>query len=182
MACKSLSDILRPGQRDTLAAAWGQTEAAGDLETLAAGEYVAVIERGDLFTARTKGTAGYKLTFRVIEGEHADRRFWHDIWLTPAALPLAKRDLAKIGIPALDQLARPLPEGIVCCVKLALRRGDDGAEYNRVKRFDVLRIDAPEADPFAPSSDGQAAPADVTNDQATTGQATNGEGTGGPAT
>ncbi len=25
------------------------------------------------------------------------RQFWHDIWLTPVALPMAKRDLAKLG-------------------------------------------------------------------------------------
>ncbi|HUY35375.1 MAG TPA: DUF669 domain-containing protein [Pirellulales bacterium] len=166
MARKSLSDILRAGDRETLADAWGRTEAAGELEPLPAGEYVAAIERGELFTSKTKCTPAYKLTLRVVEGEHADRRLWCDVWLTPAALPVAKRDLSKLGITDLDQLERPLPEGIVCAVKVSLRKADDGAEYNRVKRFDVLRIDAPEGDPFAPVANGAGAPADAANDQA----------------
>jgi hypothetical protein len=103
-----------------------------------------------LFTSKTKGTAGYKLAFRVLEGDHQGRQFWHDVWLTPAALPMAKRDLTKLGVTALEQLERPLPPGIRCRVKLALRRDDDGAEYNRVKTFAVEGIDPPEVDPFAP--------------------------------
>lgn len=40
---------------------------------------------------------------------------------------------------------------------MALRSGDDGAQYNRVRNFDVIGIDPPEADTFAPvpSSNGQ---------------------------
>lgn len=103
-----------------------------------------------MFTGRTNGTPGYKLTFKVLEGDHAGRQFWHDIWLTPAALPMAKRDLGKLAVTDLEQLERPLPPGIRCAVKLALRRDDDGSEYNRVRRFDVLGIDEPERDAFAP--------------------------------
>ena len=58
---------------------------------------------------------------------------------------MAKRDLAKLGVTALEQLERPLPPGIRCKVKLALRRDDDGTEYNRVKTFEVVGIDPPEA-------------------------------------
>lgn len=158
MPRKSLTDILRAGDQQKLASAWNSTEAAEDFKPLPAGDYVATVESGELFNAKTKGTGGYKLAFRVVEGEHAGRRFWHDIWLTEAALAMAKRDLGKLGVDSLDQLERPLPQGIVCSVKLVLRRDDDGAEYNRVKRFEVLRIEKPEADPFAPASDsvGQA--------------------------
>ena len=63
---------------------------------------------------------------------------------------MAKRDLAKLGVTALEQLERPLPPGIRCKVKLALRRDDDGTEYNRVKHFEVVGIDPPELDAFAP--------------------------------
>ena len=70
------------------------------------------------------GTAGYKLTLVVLEGEHAGRRFWHDIWLSEAAISLAKRDLGKLGVTSLEQLERPLPEGIIVTAKVALRRGD----------------------------------------------------------
>ncbi|MDY0165276.1 MAG: hypothetical protein RBS80_01950 [Thermoguttaceae bacterium] len=147
---KSLTDILKNGSRDDLARQWETTEAAGDFEPLPAGQYVARIVSGELFTSTRNGTPGYKLGFRVMEGEHTDRQFWHDVWLTPAALAMAKRDLGKLGVVSLDMLERPLPLGIRCQVKLALRRDDDGNEYNRVRAFDVIGIDEPERDPFAP--------------------------------
>ena len=67
---------------------------------------------------------------------------------------MAKRDLAKLGVTALEQLERPLPPGIRCRVKLTLRNDDDGSEYNRVKTFEVVGIDPPEVDPFAPADRG----------------------------
>ena len=81
------------------------------------------------------------------------------MWLTPAALPMAIRDLKKLEVTALEQLERPLPPGIRCRVKLALRRDNDGNEHNRVRTFDAVGIDPPEVDPFAPSdSPSPAAP------------------------
>ena len=155
---KSLSDILRADQ-GRLQDAWDNTQAAEDFGApLPSGEYVARIVSGELFNSRAKGTAGYKLTFRVLEGDHQDRQFWHDIYLTEAALPMAKRDLAKLGVTALEQLERPLPPGIRCRVKLALRRDDDGTEYNRVKTFTVEGIDPPEQDAFAPIDSPQPSP------------------------
>jgi hypothetical protein len=148
---KSLSDILREGDRQNLSRAWGETQAAEDFAPLPAGEYIARIIGGDLSTSRTKGTPSYKLAFRVLEGDHQGRQFWHDVYLTPAALPLAKRDLAKLGVTALEQLERPLPPGIRCKAKLTLRRDDDGSEYNRVRSFEVIGIDPPETDAFAPA-------------------------------
>ena len=63
---------------------------------------------------------------------------------------MAKRDLGKLGVTSLDMLERPLPPGIRCTVKLALRRDDDGNEHNRVRSFEVVGIDEPERDAFAP--------------------------------
>jgi hypothetical protein len=48
-----------------------------------------------------------------VEGEHADRVVWHDVWLSDAALPMAKRDLGKLGITSLEQPECHLPERIV---------------------------------------------------------------------
>jgi hypothetical protein len=150
MERKSLSDILRNGNGDSLRRQWDATEAAEDFAPLPPGEYVAHTVSGSLFTGRTNGTIGYKLEFKVAEGEHTGRRFWFDTWLTEAALPMAKRDLGKLGITSLDQLELPLPARFRCRCKLVLRKDDDGTEYNRVKRFEVEGIDPPEADPFAP--------------------------------
>lgn len=146
-----LSDILHNGDGDRMRRAWDSTEAAGEFEPLPGGVYVARIVAGELFAGKTNGTPGYKLAFRILEGEHVGRQFWHDVWLTEAALPMAKRDLAKIGVASLEQLEAPLPKGIRCSVKLALRKGDDGTVFNRVRSFDVLAIDPPDDDPFAPA-------------------------------
>ena len=63
---------------------------------------------------------------------------------------MAKHDLGKLGVKQLEQLDSPLPVGIRCRVKLALRRDDGGSEYNRVRGFEVLSIDTPEPDAYAP--------------------------------
>lgn len=152
MTRRSLSDILAAGDQGRLQDAWGHTEAAEDFAPLPAGEYIARIIAAELFTSKTKGTAGYKLSFRVLEGDYEGRQFWHDVWLTPAALPMAKRDLGKLGVTSLEQLETPLPPGIRCQVKLALRPDDDGTEYNRVRSFEVVGIDSPEDDAFAPAA------------------------------
>lgn len=152
MQRKKLSDILR-NTRD-FEQAWDSTEAAADLAPLPPGEYAAHLHALDLFNAKTKGTPGAKLTFRLIEGEHAGRFVWCDLWLSAAAMPLAKRDLAKLGITTRAQLEQPVPPGIRCAVKVALRTADDGTAYNHVSRFDVLGIDKIEPDPFAPQGQG----------------------------
>ena len=152
---KKLTDILRGSTREEIEKAWDETQAAGEVGPLPAGEYVARIVAGELNQSK-KATPGYKLTFRVVEGEDIGRRFWHDIWLTPPALAMAKRDLAKLGINSIEQLNKPMPRGVRCIVKLALRRDNDGNEYNRVQHFTVIGIDPPDVDPFAPPSNGEA--------------------------
>ncbi len=146
-----LSDILaNGGDADDMKRLWESTEAAGELAPLPAGEYVAHVVGGELSASRMNATPGYKLTFRVCEGPFEGRQFWHDCWLTPAALPQSKRDLGKLGVVSLEQLEQPLPRGIRCKVKLALRRDDDGNERNRVRTFEVVGIDPPDVDQFAP--------------------------------
>ena len=55
--------------------------------------------------------------------------------------------------PWLLENASAPPGCIRCNVRVALRRDDDGTEYNRVRRFDVLGIDEPVRDPFAPTDE-----------------------------
>ncbi|MDP1561991.1 MAG: hypothetical protein Q8M16_11485 [Pirellulaceae bacterium] len=147
-----LSDILSNGNGDDdFKKLWNETEAAGEMGPLPPGEYVAHVAGGELEASRTNATPGYKLTFRVVDGPLKGRQFWHDCWLTPAALPQTKRDLGKLGVTSLEQLEQPLPRFIRCKCKLALRRDDDGNERNRLKSFEVLGIDPPDVDPFAPA-------------------------------
>ncbi len=161
MERKRLSDILIGNDQEKLRRVWDTTTAAEDFGPLPAGEYVARVASGELFNSKG-GKPGYKLAFKVLEGEHVGRHFWLDVWLSEAALPMAKRDLAKLGVTRLDQLEAPIPQGIRCRVKLALRKGDDGAEYNRVRSFEVVGIDKPEVDPFAPTDQaGSSTPFDA---------------------
>ena len=146
-ARKSLVDVLNGGtSREELARQFEETEAAGDMLPLPRGMYRCRITDGELVTSNG-GTPGYTLTFTVDDGDHKGRRVWHTAWLTPAALPMTKRDLAKLGVTTLDMLERPLPPGFVCSVKIALRTDDDGTERNRVVSFDVVELlDDPTAD------------------------------------
>lgn len=149
---KKLSDILRGSDRDTIAKQWQTTEAAKDLAPLPPGEYLFRILSGELFTSK-QGTPGYKLILEVVEGEHEGRRVWHDVWLTAAALSMAKRDLGKIGVTDLEQLERPLPTGILIRAKIALRKNDDGTEHNRVVRFEPAGIEPGDAFEPPPEND-----------------------------
>jgi hypothetical protein len=148
-----LSDILSNGGGDDLRDLWSKTEAAGEMGPLPAGDYVCRIVAGELETSRTNKTPGYKLAFRVVDGPLAGRQFWHDLWLTAAALPATKRDLAKLGVSSLEQLEQPLPRWIRCRCKLALRRDDAGTERNRLQSFEVIGLDKPDSDPFAPDTE-----------------------------
>lgn len=147
-----LTDILHNGNGGSILDLWNKTEAAGEMGPLPPGEYTAHIVGGELEASRANATPGYKLSFRVIEPvEFSGRQFWHDCWLTAAALPQTKRDLGKLGVTSLEQLETPLPKGIRCRVKLALRRDDDGNERNRVRTFEVVGIDKPTSDIFSPT-------------------------------
>ena len=146
---KRLSDILSGSDREQFDRLWKSTTAASDLGPIPAGNYRCLILSGEASTAKS-GTAGYKLTLEVLDGEFASRRLWYDIWLTPAALGIAKRDLAKLGIRESSQLDQPLPSGIIVDAKVALRRNDDGTESNRIRSFEVVEVRRSGPDPFAP--------------------------------
>lgn len=158
---QNLSDILPGSQKDSIAATWESTTAADDFVTLPKGTYVAHIIGGELFTSKSNSTPGFKLRFKVLEGEHEGRHFWHDVWLTAAAMPMAKRDLGKLGITNIEQLEQPLKGLIRVEAKVALRRDDDGNEFNRLQNFKVLGIDEPQRDAFAPTDDTPAEAADT---------------------
>ena len=153
---RKLSDILtHSSDRENLQRAWRTTAAAAEFAPLPKGEYTFRLVSGELFTSK-RGTPGFKLTLEVTEGDFEGRRAWCDLWLTPAALPMTKRDLAKIGVTNLEQLEQPLPAGILIKGKLALRTDDDGNESNRLVRFECIGIE--KGDAFEPDDLDSAAP------------------------
>jgi hypothetical protein len=167
---KKLTDILLNSDREKLGRAWSETKAAADLKPLPSGTYRCTVASGELFTSKS-GTPGYKLKLVVVQGDFIDRVVWLDVWLSEPALPMAKRDLGKLGVTSPEQLEHPLPEGIVVDAKVAIRKNDDGTGHNRVVRFDVVAIESPEPEPFAPSDDrGDGATVDATGFDWATGR------------
>lgn len=145
---KKLSDIVSSDTTADFRSAWKSTEAAADNVPIPRGTYVCRVLGGELDTSKTKGTPSYKLKFEVCEGEHSGRQVWHDCWLTAAALPMSKRDLAKIGISTPEQMEQPLPAGIVCKVVVVVHSDDDDIPHNKVKQFEFLRTEEPPENPF----------------------------------
>ena len=154
-----LSDILNGGGGD-FNDRWNNTEAAGDFGPVPRGEYVCHVTKGELESSRTNRTPGYKVEFTILDGEYKGRKLWLDCWLTGPALPMSKRDLGKLGIVSPAMMERPLPRGIRCKVTVVLRKDDDGIERNRVRSFEVVGIDTPVVDEFAPKPLGDAAEPD----------------------
>jgi hypothetical protein len=153
---KSLVDVLGE-TRDKLARQFEQTEAAGDMVTLPRGVYRCRVTDGEPVTSKKSQTPGYQIVFTVDDGDHKGRKLWHTAWLTDAAMPMSKRDLAKLGVTSLDMLDRPLPACFVCDVKVALRADDDGVVRNRVVSFTVVDV---LADPTADDDFGSPLPGD----------------------
>ena len=123
-------------------------------------------QRGVIQSA--SGNLGYKLTLQVLDGDHAGRLLWHDVWFTDDGAKYALRDLGKLGVDSLKQLDSPLPEGIIINANVVLRRDDDGAEKNELRHtnpFDVIGIVPPAPEPFAPSSNGPGATAEPAEDR-----------------
>lgn len=116
------------------------TDAAPEYEPIPAGEYEAGLVSG-AFMESKQGTPGYTITFEIRDGGQAGRRLTDTLWLTPAAIPFTKRDLSKIGITSFEQMKRPVPAGIVCRLRVALRRDDDGTEYNKVRSWEPVRLE-----------------------------------------
>jgi hypothetical protein len=144
-----LSDILGNSAGNDIDKLWNETEAAADYKPLPPGTYVAHLIEGMLERSRT-GTPCFKLTFKVIEGPFENRRIWHEIWLTPKSMPMAKRDLLKLGFKSPQQMEQPVPQWLRCRVQVVIHRDDDGTERNRVRDMELVGRDTPEADPFAP--------------------------------
>ena len=149
------------GNLDNIFNDWDNVQSADDFGIpLPAGKYVCVWRKGELTTSKT-GTPSYKLTLEVETGEHAGRKVWNDIWLTPKSRNIAKRDLEKLGITnPREQLSQPIPKRLRLQVQIGLQADDSGTPRNCVLNFKVLEKFEPEADPFAPPAESATPAAD----------------------
>jgi len=137
MMRRSFSDIAAGEDAQAFAARFDATAPADELQPIPVGRYQCLVVAGE-FSSSRNATPGYRVEFQVREGEHAGRRLWLDCWLSEKALPLARRDLAKLGIDRFEQLQKPLPRGLLADVKVGLRTGEDGAQWNRVLDFAIV--------------------------------------------
>lgn len=143
-----------------------QAAADVDYSPIPKGDYVVeLIQEGTGLFRSKGGTRGYKLEMRVAEGEFTGRRLWFDLWLTPNAVPITKRELSRIGITKTEQLGSPIPVGIRVRVQVVTEQDDRGGLHNRVKTIREFVGLAP-ADPFAPTSSAPASPAQPTPESA----------------
>jgi hypothetical protein len=145
---------------DNLLQAWDSTSPATDFTPIPTGTYEAEAI-GQLGESRT-GTPRYAVKWKICNGEYEGRFAWQDLWLTPLGLPMAKRDLQKLGIIQREDVFKPLPVGRIYSVEIAVRTRDNGKKYNEVKRFSYLRT---ETDPFAPPEQEPEVKRDVVQDK-----------------
>lgn len=113
-------------------------------EPLPSGNYTAKIVSGELFEAKT-GTPGYKITWKVIDGEFADHLFWQDLYLSAKAMNGSKWRLVKLGI---TDLRNPPPAGICAELELAIKSGEE-TDFNEIKKIIKVWKDEKEEKPLA---------------------------------
>jgi hypothetical protein len=146
-AIKDAPQPSRPAADDPLTR-FDIVEAADELTPLPRDTYEGVATAGKLIQS-SRGTDGYRLEFRVTQGEYNGRRLWHTYWLSEKALPFSKRDLKKFGIDSLLTLKSPFPaDRYVCRLAVVVKCEDDGRERNEVTCITVLRTQEPPANPF----------------------------------
>jgi len=123
-------------------------EAAPEFTPLPPGIYSARVGRGE-FCATKAGADAYRLRFEVTDGPDAGKTIVRTWTFGAKALPYTKRDLAPFGLTTTAKLLSHFPEvGREYLVRLvvALQRGDDGREFNDIKRIDITRVtDSPAA-------------------------------------
>jgi hypothetical protein len=122
--------------------AFDAVQAAPQYQPLPPGIYSARVLRGEY--CRTKaGADAYRLRFEVTEGPHAGKTVIRTWTFGTDAIKFTKRDLTPFGLTTsaalFSQFPEPCREYLVRLV-VALQRGDDGREFNDVKKIDIVRV------------------------------------------
>lgn len=141
---------ILPNSSMSFLEAFDRTEAAPEYRPLPAGIYPVRVVSGS-FQQTKKGADAYRVVFEVTEGEHARRRVSRTWVFSEKAVPYAKRDLSTLGLTTGMQLLEPWPPmtcEIHCRLIVALQRGDNGSEFNDVKKIDSVRTVDSAAKPF----------------------------------
>lgn len=140
--------------------AFDATEAAPEFTPLPPGIYSARVLRGE-YTSTKAGADAYRLRFEVTDGPHKGQTVIRTWTFGPKAVAYTKRDLAPFGLTSSAKLLSPFPDaGREYLVRLvvALQRGDDGRDFNDVKRIDLVRADESPVAAFMLPEQGEGGP------------------------
>ena len=138
-------------------AAFGTVETAPEFSPLPPGVYTARVMKGE-YTTTKAGAEAYRMRFEITGDEQDGKTVLRTWTFSAKALPYTQRDLAAFGLTTSAHLLTPFPEpGREYLVRLvvALQRGNDGREFNDIKRIDVTEVkDSPAAAFMLPKKGG----------------------------
>jgi hypothetical protein len=136
------SNVFNNGKPPTGFAGFDDAQPAPEHKPIPPGIYIARVVRGESCSTKV-GAVAYRLRFEVTEGEQAGKTLVRTWTFGEKALSYTKRDLAPFGLTTSPKLLSPFPEaGREYMVRLmvALQRGDDGGEFNDIKKIELLRV------------------------------------------
>jgi hypothetical protein len=123
-------------------AAFDSTAPAPEFSPIPPGVYAARVVRGEICSTKA-GADAYRMWLEVTEGPYTGRTLVRTWTFGARALAYTKRDLSVFGLTSSTKLLSPFPEpGREYFVRLvvALQRGDDGTQWNDIKKIDVIRV------------------------------------------
>lgn len=140
----------------------GEAEKMGDFTPLPPGHYVAHITESEMKETRNKEGHYLQLTFEVLEGEHAKRKFWDRLNLdnkNEQTVAIANKQLATIGECCGIEMLEDSEQlhNIPLVVKLNVKEASaQFAESNEVKGY--TKYEGEGSVPSGPAADGEAQP------------------------
>ncbi len=139
-------------------AGFDAVDAAPEYTPLPPGIYTARIVRGECCTTKA-GDDAYRMRFEVVEGEQHAKTIIRTWTFGTNALPYTKRDLAPFDLTSSAELLSPFPAAgreYLVRLEVVLQRGNDGTEWNDIKRIEILKVTESPAAAFMlkPPSEG----------------------------
>ena len=113
------------------------------------GHYSATLLRG-YWDKTTNDNPMLVLKFMINGGENDGKTLTHTPILTANTMYFVEPQLQELGLTDDEQTKNPVPQPLSCSISVGMDRKQDGREWNRITRFKVLGIAAPEMNPFLP--------------------------------
>jgi len=131
-----------------------------DFSPVPEGTYLTRVLRGERATTK-KGDPCYRMRFEIVEGEYAAKTLIRTWTFKGNAASIAKTDLSPFGLTTSAKLLSPFPEAgreYLVRLKVVLQRGNDGREFNDIKRIEIVRVDESPAAAFMLPDESEGGP------------------------